>query len=451
MVKIQKVLLIIIIIWMLALLGCVGRSPYYNDLDTRMFYANMKPSLENYGKKTAVFNNRIYYLSAEDGSQGIYSMLLDGTDVQPEFKVEDIRSLTVTSNGFYYSGFAHISVNDNGEYRCFQMLHRESATSDPINCITQAGNADLLKGDNVWDFYLKEDGSLYIRIARMDFLLGHTDVSISSLNNGRFLTLKNYDVLFSNIKAFDNPHQQRGLMIYHSQNQLFPVSSMILGDNESVEIFDKRNVSLFDETKDGTILPIDAIFLSDSERSDGPYSDRWILRFSDEKMLLAYETGLYEYNLKTETNREVYTFPKTESIYATYDTGSDVFLMTKTFRREGWISNKFRELFQIPDQKGENLYRLAPSTGVSVKMLQLGEGEAFLYIDGTSVATASSKTISIYDISGDKAVLLRTILVKHNIVDRANKVDTAGGWLFLYRFNEQTQRDELVEKVYIGS
>ena len=48
-------------------------------------------------------------------------------------------------------------------------------------------------------------------------------------------------------------------------------------------------------------------------------------------------------------------------------------------------------------------------------------------------------------------MLQRTIKINHNIVDPANKVDTAGGWLFLYHFNEETQRDELIEKVYIGS
>jgi hypothetical protein len=342
-------------------------------------------------------------------------------------------------------------VNDNGEYRCFHLLHRESAASYPINCISQADNADLLKGDNVWDFYLKEDGNLYIRTARMSFLFGYTYVSISSLESGRFLTLPDYNVLLYNIKAFNNPHQQSGLMIYQSNDQLFPISSKIFGGNETVEIFDKQNVSLFDESMSRTILPIDAIFLNDSERSDGPYSERWILRFSDEKMLLAYETGLYEYDLKTETSKEVCTFPKTESIYATYDNGSDIFLLTKTFRREGWIRNKFRELFQIPDQRGENLYRLDPSTGTRATMLELDQDDAFLYIDAEIAATASDNVISIYNISGDKAVLLRTIAIEHNIVDRANKVDTAGGWLFLYRFNEQTQRDELIEKVYIGS
>ena len=451
MVNTLKVILVSIIILMFVLSGCVSRSPYYNDLDTRMFYANMKPSFENYGKKTAVFDNRIYYLSSEDGLQGIYSMLIDGTDVKIEFEVEDIRSLSVTSSGFYYSGFAHIGTNDNGEYRCFHLLHRETAASYPINCISQADNADLLKGDNVWDFYLKENGTLYFRIARMDFYLGNINLSLSTLRNGVILTMPDYAVLLDNLSAFGNRFLQHGLVIYRQEDQLFPVSTYNPTDADWAIIYDDQSVSVFDKTKQRTILPIDALFLSSTERYNGPYSNRWLLRSSDEKMLLAYETGLYEYDLKTETSREIYAFPKTESIYATYDNGSDIFLLTKTFRREGWIRNQFRELFHIPDQTGENLYRLDPSTGTRATMLELDQDDAFLYIDAAIAATASDNVISIYNISGDKAVLLRTIAIEHNIVDRANKVDTAGGWLFLYRFNEQTQRDELIEKVYIGS
>jgi len=84
-------------------------------------------------------------------------------------------------------------------------------------------------------------------------------------------------------------------------------------------------------------------------------------------------------------------------------------------------------------------------------LLTLEYNNAFLYADVKTAVTGGDKTISVYDISGDKAILLRTIAIENNIVDYSNKVDTAGGWVFLYRFNEQTQRDELIEKVYIGS
>ncbi|HWR28654.1 MAG TPA: hypothetical protein VN631_02370 [Negativicutes bacterium] len=451
MTKTRKTFLISMIVLLFLCTGCFPRSPLNNDLDTRSFYANMKPALANYGKKSAVYDNRIYFLSAENGTQGVYSMLFDGTDVQLEFETADIRSLTVTTDGFYYSGFSHVGVNDNGDYRCFHLYQRLNAQSKPIDLMSQAKNAELLEDDNVWDFYLKENGTLYFRIARMDFYLGNINLSLSTLRNGVILTMPDYSVLLDNLSAFDNPLLQGGLVVYQYEDQLLPVSNYTSTDADWAIIYDDQNVSMFDKTKQRTILPIDALFLSKTERYNGPYSNRWLLRSSDKKVLLAFEAGLYEYSKDLGTGKEVCAFPKTESIFATYDNGSDIFLMTKTFRKEGWIRNKFRKVFRIPDQRGENLYRFNPSTGASLKMLLLDEGEEFLYIDETSVATASDNTISIYDISGDTAILQRTIEIGHNVVDLANKADTAGGWLFLYRFNEKTQRDELIEKVYIGA
>ncbi|NLI53346.1 MAG: hypothetical protein GX417_03380, partial [Clostridiales bacterium] len=72
------------------------------------------------------------------------------------------------------------------------------------------------------------------------------------------------------------------------------------------------------------------------------------------------------------------------------------------------------------------------------------------YADRQIAAIGGGKTIFIYDISADTPKLLRTVELTHRIVDRANKVDAVGGWLFLYGFNERTQRDELLDKVYIG-
>jgi len=77
-------------------------------------------------------------------------------------------------------------------------------------------------------------------------------------------------------------------------------------------------------------------------------------------------------------------------------------------------------------------------------------GEAFLYVDNTCAAAASGQTVLVYDISGAAPALTQTIELEHEIVDCANKVDAAGNWLFLYRFNEETGRDELLEKVDIG-
>ena len=132
------------------------------------------------------------------------------------------------------------------------------------------------------------------------------------------------------------------------------------------------------------------------------------------------------------------------------ETGGDVLLTTRTFRKNGWFNEAVRSIFHIPAVKGSRLYRANPDTGAVTSLLSLKQDEAFLYVDDETAATASGKTVSIYDIRGDTPALVRTISLSHTIVDAANKVDTAGGWLFLYGYNEAAERDELLEKVYIG-
>ena len=81
----------------------------------------------------------------------------------------------------------------------------------------------------------------------------------------------------------------------------------------------------------------------------------------------------------------------------------------------------------------------------------------------TSESTESGGESSSPDVSGDSSPEDSTEPVgetckvvftegdgyffEHEIVDKANKTDCAGGWWFLYRFNEETNRDELIEKV----
>jgi hypothetical protein len=166
--------------------------------------------------------------------------------------------------------------------------------------------------------------------------------------------------------------------------------------------------------------------------------------------LFGTEAALATYDIATHTGTEISSFPPAESIYATYDTGTDIILLTKEFRSDRWIAKKFRKVFDIPTKKGENLYRADSENGERTRLLSLGQDEAFLYVDDDLAASAAGNIVSLYDIGGETAVPLRTIELEHEIVDSANKVDAAGDWLFLYRFNDVTGRDELLEKVFIG-
>jgi hypothetical protein len=168
-------------------------------------------------------------------------------------------------------------------------------------------------------------------------------------------------------------------------------------------------------------------------------------------MILASCQGVDSYDISKERVSTLVTISTPEAIYQQIDYGDYILLLTENLRSTYWKDLFATKYFHQNRALEETLYRLDPDTGDIVRLLNIGRNNAFLYTDAKTAVTGGGKIISIYDISGDKAVLLRTIEIDHNIVDRANKVDTAGGWLFLYRFNEQTQRDELIEKVYIGS
>ncbi len=168
-------------------------------------------------------------------------------------------------------------------------------------------------------------------------------------------------------------------------------------------------------------------------------------------MILASCQGVDSYDISKEIVSTLVTISQPEAIYQQIDCGNQILLLTENLRSTYWKDLFATKYFHQNRALEETLYRLDPDTGDIIRLLIVGRNNAFLYADAKTAVTGGGKVISIYDISGDEAVLLRTIEIEHNIVDRANKTDTAGGWLFLYRFNEKTQRDELIEKVFLGA
>ncbi len=182
----------------------------------------------------------------------------------------------------------------------------------------------------------------------------------------------------------------------------------------------------------------------------GDYN-RDFCRNTDDTIILSSVKGLESYDKSQKESSDILTFSSPEFLYQTIDLGNDILIFTERLRANYWLDEIASSLFHQNRALAETLYRLNPETGDLLRLLRVGRNNAFLYANASIAVTGGGKTISIYDISGDKAELKRTINVTHNIVDSTNKVDTAGGWLFLYRFNEVTQLDELIEKVYIGS
>ncbi|MEN6418521.1 MAG: hypothetical protein ABFC73_06330 [Clostridiaceae bacterium] len=450
-VKKAAILVCISLIFASLCAGCVARSESFNDLDTDGFYANIKPDASaNYSKKASFYDGRIYYLSAESGTQGIYSMNADGSDVRLEQATEDIRALAVNGDGLYYAGYIGMSKNDNGLYRSFRLFHQDPSSGAIVDILNQSNCAEDLSALNVWDFAITSDQIIWLRYAEMDWLFGQMRLNMLCMDNSVVVPVRQYENLVEERKLFSVADNDADLSLYRYGSACILLDEVYQITEDTVSLGGDSVPIVFDTETEKTALGYDSVFQDHSHALYYNTSDRWILRMRSDTMLLASQIGLMWYDSKARTFSEPVSFPETEVVISAYDTGGDVLLTTRLFRKNGWFNETVRSIFHIPALKGSCLYRANPDAGTITKLLSLKRDEAFLYVDSQTAATASGQTISLYDITGESPALIRTIELQHTIADSANKVDTAGGWLFLYRFNAITQRDELLDKVFIG-
>jgi len=429
--------------------ACVPHDQSFNDIDARIFSAHMKPfSNDETGKKAVLNDERIYYLSGELGQQGIYSMRLDGSNIQFEFPVEDIRAMQINDDGYFYSGYRNTATNSNGTYRLFRLYHRKDREQVPYDVIDHIGDTADFIDTNTWDFHFNADGNLFIRSVEQDWLTGENNLCLLSFVNGTVVPKAEYQVLTNDDAVFQKDYPRESLCTYRIQDQYFILSNPIGSFGGEEMVGNRVSIALFDDALQRQVLPVDNLFLSLGDYSDFPI--RWIVRKNQSHFLIAGDNGLTDYDLDAKAGEQLVRFPKRENLFAIYDSGDDLLLLTRRFRHTDILSLYFEYLFSVETIKGESLYRFDPETGQSRRLIKLGVKQAFLSVDDHFAAVAKGKQVLIYDISAEKPKLVRTIDLNHEIVDRANEVDTAGGWLFLYQFNLKTCRDELIEKVNIG-
>ena len=433
-------------------LGCVANNPRFNQYDSLTFAANFKADpLSPSGKKAAYAQNRIYYLSSELGEQGIYSMDAGGDDVKLEIPVEDIRAIQLFNDEIYYSGFAGVRQNDNGPYRQFRLFSRALGGSESTDFLASAEYKDVPKEENVWDFYVSDDSLTVLRFIRVVGYDGSSAISAVSFLNKKALRLNDFQVICNDRVNYTAPLVKSELTFVHFKNLYYETGTFDLieyGDDEC--FIDWSSISVYDAAKQLVALPLDRML-----STDGAWASEnllhWICRVDDGHAIFATKEGLEAYDASTNTLSSIVSFTQPECVYNQIDCGDSILVFTQQLRKSVWLNMFATEVFKLNCALGESLYRVNPDTGEKTCLLKLGRNQAFLYADRKIALAASDKTISIYDISTNTAVLQKTIPLAHKIVDRANKVDTAGGWLFLYHFNAETQRDELIEKVFIGS
>ena len=434
------------------LAGCTGYNPSMNKLDSLAFSANLKADVNvSYGKKAASSGGRIYYLSAESGVQGIHSMNTRGEEIMLEIPVEDIRAINILEDGIYYAGFVGIEENAAGPFRQFRLLTRKNDAADIVDFLEEAEYSDDLRDENVWDFYIADNGIVVIRFVEIAGYPGRTHFYFVSFRNGIAIQGSSYelvddksDIVYSTFNQYPlylGRLDELYFLSYSFRNKAYLERESINFINALIDLnVEKNRIALSSER-----WQLDHI--NDYEN----HFSRRFCRGNANGLIFTSVHGLESYDFNTNAITDLVTFKSPESVYSQIDCGDSILVFTQQLRKnELWDSIAVNTL-KLNRALGESLYRVNPETGDKKLILTLARNNSFLYADANTAVTGGSKTISIYDIATDTPVLLKTIELEHKIVDRANKVDTAGGWLFLYGFNEKTQRDELLEKVYIGS
>jgi len=430
--------------------GCTIRNPDINNFDNTGFFANLKgDAYSPIGEKAACFGERIYYLSSEIGTQGIYSMNQRGEDIVLEIPVEDIRSINVRDDGIYYAGFTGMKENDSGPFRQFRLLIRKNDRTDTADFLKDVGYPvpNSYFDGNVLDFYISDNGVVVICFAEVNHHMQAQLRDVASFKNGRVLTMSDYKG-----EKFDPSIIYTG--INQSRVEIGQLDGLyFLPDYFSEPDYKGEFLSLCLSVIDLNAKDHVVKMLSDWLGYNDDSADylRWFCRGNSDEFILASVHGLERFDLATNTVSDIVTFDQPENVYAQIDCGDNFLVFTELLRKTYDLDYRYSNILKQTRALAESLYRIDPETGAKQLLLTLEKENAFLYADAKTAVTGGGKMISFYDISGDKAVLLRTIAIEHNIVGYSNKVDTAGGWLFLYQFNEDTQRDELIEKVYIGS
>lgn len=434
-------------LWLVS--GCTaGPDPQDNNLDQYAFEPMHKQDKNcEWGKKAAVYQEQIYYSDPANG--GIFRMNLDGSQCQLFLEGPDIRKLQFTPQGLYYLGFVGNASNDTGEYRSFGLFvshwgarESQSVMKAPPDVMDPEAHLEL------WDFYLSQEGTLakmHVGWAGLPFSYPIFSLCYASageeIPKGRLTILRDFPL---------NRQQQVPGSKYPGRCEVgaydglfYSAESRFVSIGPDSEHYDLAcgSFSVTDLKRNQVVLDTAAApnraKASQHRTIDGFCPDGVLVRIKNEMMLM---TGDFQ-----RTVRSV-LLEGEEAIRFVVAGGDAAYLIAENGSENRQQSVYRLDLGTFACQK---LYTCAQSE--KFLWIETKEEERVLWLDAEKLVTAQGKTLRVWTLENGGYTLNRTLETKENMVANSNKTDVAGDWLFVYRFNEKENRDELVEKINIAA
>jgi hypothetical protein len=378
-------------------IGCTTYIPGYEYSDTRDVMRKQDNDM-NTGQSAACFGGRIYYVSQENGEDGIFSMNEDGSDIRFELSAPKITRLVVLDNSIYYVGISTVS---HGE-KLFGLYEYDRASGEVEEVqYTQYP-------DSVDDAYVTANGVICV-------LEDYATQSSVSPKNYAYILNRNEAAISSSVT--NDCMVQRDSDFVYSSSTFFP-------DNENLA---SNTSCAFLDVATGNSL------MDNMEISDVTYFKP--LYAQNDKIWFALDNELLEIDKETL---------KINFIYRLDDSVKD---MKLTYMYKD--GDNAYVLFEKYGSEKQLLYILQLEQVWSEEIDTFNKSKVLLHIGDGCIYWAENNILHCNAI-GEKGISesIFEIKIPENIV-KNNLLEIAGNWLFIYKQAKSagTDTNQLLYKV----
>ena len=413
----KKYIKVIILIGLvLILVSCSSLKPDNLKID----FKRDKSSYLGYA--AAVYEDRIYYVSNELGTSGIYSMTSDGSDVRLEAASPDITSIEVKEGILYFSGLFRINKSGGIWRDQFYTDNEHTLYSCAFSGYTKT--VDYINSNyNVPKFYISQNGY----------------AAISYGSEGT-----------QELRLFD---KERNESFSDTSDKIVTISFQYIEKS----VFDTKSGNLEDKTENilkniyqfGDLLIIARHVPEDNDYNRIP-GDPYILDSNTGELVLAFD--------RKQTDALKAFCMDEENIYCSYKEmmvilDKATYQVKTTFIPDG-LSNEYNityltkygdKIYIIADYwrgqdneslplLGEKLYIMDPNTFECTQLLDLGSNQRTIGMYENYIILLDNGTIYKVDLNGG-IIGERTKLLDapSDIYSQPYTIDYAGDWMFIYK------------------
>lgn len=431
----MKIKNLAIVIFIIVLLVITASCKFFESNDNlRINYKENK--LSNRGCAAAVYNNRIYYISNENGYPGIYSMKMDGSDIRGETVNPSITSLQVINDTMYFVGIKKIhesrsSLPTDSAYQ--HTIYKKVIGSSEYSIIKEAPDHD-----NITSFYLSPEGYIAFKTGKF---YGETFIKDSVNNKNPIISsiAKKIELKYPNIEGITSLESMSDdLFIYQVKDLLcisHPYASEYKEDNIIEEFYGSERVNLIN-------LKTNEIVINFDFNTDKRLNDRFQIITLDDRNIYCSYSDIYEnkqldfrdnvqINIINKENFEITDsfyleeIDKNEKVSYGVEYNGKLYMIV-----DEWSS---REKTTLPI-KNEKLLAMDIKTHDCSIITEMEKGERIVGLTEDSVIYYKDNELFKAELNNDE-IINREKLCEMSVNLNKDKftIDYAGDWMFIYK------------------